>query len=1676
MGARNSWKCSTGAFFILLTILVNCNGYSLREVAENINEDFITPHYTHYDELKELIQHLAETYPNLAKIHSIGKSVEGRDLLAIEISENVNNRAVGEPMVKYVANMHGDEAVGRQLLVYLAQYLLHNYGRNERVTKLVNTTDIFLMPSMNPDGFEKSQEGLCESKPGFVGRENANHVDLNRDFPDQFEKRPINQRRGSIINGRQNETIAVMTWIATEPFVLSGNLHGGAVVASYPYDSGIRRECCIESKSPDDELFKHLAHAYADNHPTMREGSACPPERFPGGVTNGAYWYEVTGGMQDFNYARSNSFEVTFELSCCKYPSADSMPEQWRLNKESLIKYLEQSHIGIKGLVTDAEGQPVEGASIVVVGIKHNVSTTNRGEYWRLLLPGTYSVYAAAWGYEPSEPVEVTVKPEGGPTILNLSLSMEPEVSDQARNKLANAEESIRSRDEYGFYHPVKFQHHNYEAMKNFLFELNSNYPNITRLYDIGNSVQGRKLYVMEVTKVPGTHQPGIPEVKYIANMHGNEVVGREMLLLLLEYLCQNYGTDQRVSKIVNSTRLHIMPSMNPDGYEMSRLGDVSGVKGRSNANGVDLNRNFPDQYDAETLSMEAREPETVAVMNWIAEIPFVLSANLHGGALVANYPFDDAPGTLNSAPNRSPDNDVFTMMSKTYADAHPRMHLGEPCRTTGASASLLEERFPGGITNGAAWYSVAGGMQDYNYMNSNDFEITLELGCTKFPLADELPTFWLQNREPLLAFVELVQKSVHGLVLSSIGNPIGNARIHVEGIEHDVFAASDGDYWRLLVPGTYNITVTAAGYEPLTQTVIVPKDETKNGVRVDFTLMRNDPLHWSSAYDFRIIANLEKGFLQHSELSARMAQLENHQPEVAEFKAGDSSISMAIHSLKITHNIGAPEEKKIHIGLIGGLYASQPGGREILERLATHIITANNIGDPPMKELLDNVVLHIVPGIDPGFDNVADNCNPIVENEVGSQFLLSYIDKTRKVDAVTKAFEEMLMTENYDVIIIIGGGAKEVSYTADKFNTYETLARQYESLLHKEQCGNNAEHANIQELQNAINMHYNIPVITLSVSCCKYPSPDSIPALWQENLVPLIELLHGLATGIHVSVANAEGLPLRNATVQIDSALPSYSLTKNMAYFQKILPPGNYTLTFFCDGYESKSLVAVVRAKQLTNLNVVLKKVENEKHIAEAYTEAMDSVTKVLNDLNGKYPKISKLHTIGEMDGKVTVMSLEISAPSQELQLSGAPSILFFAGIEEPAPVTSQVLIDFATHLLSNYQKNPAITEYVNKFSIHVAPSLSSIKNVTESCAPTKYNSAEFSTTKGLSGNAEVIIKWLIDINPILAINLLTGSIHVEIPFGDKYGKFSDKGYETNDEDVLKTLATTYTSRHPMMSPGKKICDTAINIDTQGVTHSGVAFGKPQKNSLIDYVYLNTSTLMLNAYVACCNTDHPSDVWLENKESLLAMIASVNQGISGYVIDENNEPIHGAELLYDDSVHHVYNGKTGAYWILLPAGSHAITARVPGYLQDTKLITTPNIKKFTSVMFKLQRNQDVFGMPRIVFIILTGIICLGIVVSGVCCYAGCQSMNRKSKENRKDYAFSLLPDGSSFFDDDEKEVSLFKAPLKGENSVKPNTQPYFDRIHASNSEDESDLEFIRPEEDWKEKLMSDSK
>ena len=122
------------------------------------------------------------------------------------------------------------------------------------------------------------------------------------------------------------------------------------------------------------------------------------------------------------------------------------------------------------------------------------------------------------------------------------------------------------------------------------------------------------------------------PEAKYIGNMHGNEPPGKEILLHLVDYLLHNQKNDTGVKYLLQNTRIHIMPSLNPDGFEASIVGDCSSTKGRENANSFDLNRNFPDLFECNN---EPLQPETLAVMKWLANNEFLLSANFHSGAVV---------------------------------------------------------------------------------------------------------------------------------------------------------------------------------------------------------------------------------------------------------------------------------------------------------------------------------------------------------------------------------------------------------------------------------------------------------------------------------------------------------------------------------------------------------------------------------------------------------------------------------------------------------------------------------------------------------------------------------------------------------------------------------------------------------------------------------------------------------------------------------------------------------------------------------------------------------------------------------------------------------------------------------------------------------------------------------
>ncbi|XP_071439885.1 carboxypeptidase E-like [Hetaerina americana] len=415
-------------------------------------------------------------------------------------------------------------------------------------------------------------------------------------------------------------------------------------------------------------------------------------------------------------------------------------------------------------------------------------------------------------------------------------------------------------------YWAFDFKHHNNEELPAVLENVHARCTNITQVYTLSEkSVLGLPLYVIEFSSQPGHHQLLKPEFKYIANMHGNEVLGRELLLKLADYLCERYmAGDPEIQKLIHLTRIHLMPSMNPDGWQLATdTGGQDYLLGRYNNRSVDLNRNFPDldrimfgneqahiEHNNHLLQQvdhltEPIQPETKAVMRLIMQVPFVLSANLHGGDLVANYPYDASRSGALTEYSKSPDDQTFRHLAQTYASLH---HGGmADSKRAGCGTDGFNFGKQGGITNGAAWYSVQGGMQDFNYLSSNDFEITLELGCEKYPGADTLEHEWENNKEALLGFMWQAHIGVKGVVKDALtGKPIANAIIHTKNItdgrsddiEHDITSVHGGDYYRLLTPGDYEITAVSPGYSPQTRRVKVREHgEKSEAMLIDFWL-----------------------------------------------------------------------------------------------------------------------------------------------------------------------------------------------------------------------------------------------------------------------------------------------------------------------------------------------------------------------------------------------------------------------------------------------------------------------------------------------------------------------------------------------------------------------------------------------------------------------------------------------------------------------------------------------------------------------------------------------------------------------------------------------------------------------------------------------------------------------
>ena len=445
-----------------------------------------------------------------------------------------------------------------------------------------------------------------------------------------------------------------------------------------------------------------------------------------------------------------------------------------------------------------------------------------------------------------------------------------------------------------------------YEGYLAMMYQFDSLYPNLCSVVNIGSTVQGRALLFAKISDNVSTREPE-PQFMYSSTMHGDETTGYVLMLRLIDYLLTNYGIDPFVTYLVDNMEIWINPLANPDGTYYGGNHTVNNAR-RYNANNKDLNRNFPDPRVG-PYPTGAWQPETIAMMNIASANHFVMSANFHGGVEVVNYPWD-------TWPRLTADNNWWVFVSRQYADT-----------AQANSPPGYMNALNNGITNGYAWYQIAGGRQDYMTYFQRGRECTIELSDVHLLPPSQLPAHWLYNYKSFLNYMRKALYGITGTVTDSIsGNPV-EAKVTIS--LHDLDSSevySDslfGKYYRLIYGGTYTLQFAAPDYYTKTiPGVFVKNDSTtvlnvqlrptstpiainENNTPTEFSLYQNypNPFNPETTIEFDIPKTAITNLIIYDALGREITTLVNGELTAGKYKvnwnAGSYSSGIYYYQLK---------------------------------------------------------------------------------------------------------------------------------------------------------------------------------------------------------------------------------------------------------------------------------------------------------------------------------------------------------------------------------------------------------------------------------------------------------------------------------------------------------------------------------------------------------------------------------------------------------------------------------------------------------------------------------------------------------------------------------------------------------------------------------------------------------
>ncbi|MCY0933687.1 M14 family metallopeptidase [Streptomyces sp. H34-S4] len=278
--------------------------------------------------LQEEILRTARENPGLTKVVSIGKTVQGKDILALKVTKNAKKAKDGDkPSVLYMSNQHAREWITPEMTRRLMHHTLDNYGKDPRITELVDSTELWFLLSANPDGYDYTfapdgqrlwRKNLRDNN-GDGKTTAVDGVDLNRNFaykwgydnegssPSQASETYRGAKAAS-----EPETVALDKFQKRIGFDYAVNYHSAAELILY----GVGWQ--VATPTPDDIAYKALAGT--PENPAI-------PGYYPQ-VSSELY---TTNGEADSQAANANGIMMfTPEMTTCQTASGIDPADAWK--------------------------------------------------------------------------------------------------------------------------------------------------------------------------------------------------------------------------------------------------------------------------------------------------------------------------------------------------------------------------------------------------------------------------------------------------------------------------------------------------------------------------------------------------------------------------------------------------------------------------------------------------------------------------------------------------------------------------------------------------------------------------------------------------------------------------------------------------------------------------------------------------------------------------------------------------------------------------------------------------------------------------------------------------------------------------------------------------------------------------------------------------------------------------------------------------------------------------------------------------------------------------------------------------------------------------------------------------------------------------------------------------